>query len=113
MFLHDRIYIHILGSLRARKQQTLARTALLCLTRQYVVFDIVANLLFAAAVALLYGEANRVGAYVGIENNLPIGMTCRTTGYLRYRSNVTQETLLVGIEYRHQSHLGQIQALAQ
>ena len=33
--------------------------------------------------------------------------------YLRYRTHVAQEALLVGVEYRHQPHLGDVQTFAQ
>ena len=76
-------------------------------------FDIICQLFLAAAVALLDRQTHRVGATLGIHNHVALCVACRTTRYLGDRTYVTQETLLVGVHNRNQSHLGQVQSFTQ
>ena len=58
------------------QQRALSRAAALRLPRQHLVFEVVAYLLFAAAVALDDGVAHRVGAVVGVEDHIAVGVAC-------------------------------------
>ena len=111
MLLDDGVGIHILGLLR--KQQTLSRATLLRLTGQEVVLDVVSYLYLATAITLLNGVAHRVSDIISIEDYQTVCISRGTSCYLRERTYVTQESLLVGIENHHKAHLGQIQTLTQ
>ena len=97
----------------ARQQRALSRAALLRLPRQHFVLHVVAHLLLAAAVALLDGVAHRVGAGVGVEDHVALRVARGASGDLRERPDVAQESLLVGVEDRHERHLRQVESLAQ
>ncbi len=96
-----------------REERALPRAALLRPAGQHAVLHVVSHLLFAPAVALLYGEAHRVGARVAVEDDVALGVACGASRNLGYGAHVAEETLLVGVEYGHQGHFGQVEPLAQ
>ena len=95
------------------QQRALSRAAALRLPRQHLVFEVVAYLLFAAAVALDDGVAHRVGAVVGVEDHIAVGVACGASRDLGDRPHVAQEPLLVGVENGDEPHLRQVQPFAQ
>src|SRR5438477_402457 len=50
---------------------------------------------------------------VGVEHGAAVEMARRAAHGLNERAGGPQETLLVGVENRHERHLGQVQSLAQ
>ncbi len=74
---------------------------------------VVGDLLGAAAVGFVDGLLHGAGNGVGIEDRLAPRVARRTTDGLDERTGGTQKPFLVGIEDRHQGHLGHVQPLAQ
>ena len=76
-------------------------------------FFVVCRLLGTSPLGLVDGLAHRVGDAVAVEDRLAVGITCGPPHRLDQRTFGAQEAFLVGVEDRHQRHLGNIQPLAQ
>ena len=74
---------------------------------------VVGDLLLPAAVGLLDGLLHRRGDLVGVHVDLAGDVARRAADGLDQRGARAQEALLVGVEDRHQGHLGQVEALTQ
>ena len=74
---------------------------------------VVAHLDLAAARRLVDGLAHGVGHVVGVHHHAPRDVARGTPDGLDETAVVAQEALLVGVEYAHERHFGQVEALAQ
>ena len=71
------------------------------------------DLLVATALGFANGSLHGASHIVGIKNGAPVEVTGRAADGLDQRALGTQEALLVGVEDRHQRHLGHVQTFAQ
>ena len=71
------------------------------------------HLLLAAALGLVDGAAHGAGDLVAVENRPAVEVPRRAADGLNQGAVGAQEAFLVGVQDRHQRHLGHIQALAQ
>ena len=76
-------------------------------------FGVVRLLASPATAGLADGPAHGVGDDVGVHDHLTVHIAGGTADRLHQRGLTAQETLLVGIQDRHEGHLGQVQALPQ
>ena len=74
---------------------------------------VVGDLLLAATVGLVDRRLHRRGDLVGVHDDLAGHVAGGAADRLDQRLVRAQEALLVGVEDRHQRHLGQVEALAQ
>ena len=74
---------------------------------------VVGDLLGAAPVGLVDRLAHRVGDLVGVHVHLAVDVAGGAADGLDQAARRAQEALLVGVEDRHQRHLGQVETLAQ
>ena len=88
----------------ARLVQRLRRDAVLC---------VVAQLLLPAAIRLVDGQAHALRHRVGIHDDAPVHVACRTPGRLGQRAVRAEESLLVRVQDGDKRHFGQVQPLAQ
>ena len=79
----------------------------------HAVGDVVGHLLGAAARGLVDGALHRRGHLVGVHVHLAGHVAGRAADRLDQGGLRPQEALLVGVEDRHERHLGQVQALAE
>ena len=82
-------------------------------TRRDAVRQVVRHLLDPAALGFADGFFHRLGHLVGIQNGPALQVAGGAADGLDQRTLRAQKTFLVGIQNRHQRHLGNIQAFAQ
>jgi hypothetical protein len=75
--------------------------------------QIVGDLLFATPFGLAHGPLHGIGHLVRIQDGAAMQVARGAAYGLDQRALGTQKTLFVGIQYGHQGHLGNVQALAQ
>ncbi len=76
-------------------------------------FFIVGHLLFTAPIGLANGPFHRTGHVIGIENDLAVSISSRTTDGLDEGRFRAQEALLVRVENRDKRAFGNIKSFAQ
>ena len=75
--------------------------------------QVVGDLLVAAALGFTDGPVHRLGHLVGIQDGAAIDVARGPANGLDQAALAAQKALLVGIQDRHQRHLGNVQPLAQ
>ena len=74
---------------------------------------VVCQLTHAAALGGIDSALHRLGDAVGIHYDLAVEVAGGAAHGLCQRPVAAQEALFVGIEYSHERHLGQVEALGQ
>ena len=74
---------------------------------------VVGNLQLATTIRFVYCFLHRWGDAVGVHDDFSINVTGRSSDHLNERRLAAKETLFVGVENCHQTHLRQVQSLTQ
>ncbi len=77
------------------------------------VLGVVGQLDLATPLRLGDRGVHRIGALVGVHDHAPVDVPRRAADRLDERGRPAQEALLVGVEDRHEGHLGQIEPFTQ
>ena len=81
--------------------------------RRDAVRRVVGDLLAAPALGLADGAPHRIGDRVGVQDRAAVDVARGAADGLDQRALRAQEAFLVGVEDRHQRHLGQVEPFAQ
>ena len=75
--------------------------------------EVVGNLQLTTSVRFRNGFLHRWGDAIGVHDNLSVNVSSSSADHLNERRLAAKETLFVGVENCHQTHLRQVQSLTQ